>query len=83
MTQDDKLTRFLGILADHGRELGLRAGELGFADDNRFTLNLSPKMRRFANSLFWKYGRKMGINHLDDPIPPVIKIDLTAEQQSV
>ena len=57
MTQDDKLTRFLGILEDHKTELGLKPGEYGFADDNRFMLNLSPRMRKFANDLYTKYGR--------------------------
>lgn len=76
MTQDDKLTRFLGILADHKTELGLTPSEFGFADDNRFTFNLSPAMRKFANQLFWKYGRCLGIRHLDDPLPKAIKVDL-------
>lgn len=77
MTQDDKLTRFLGILADHKKELGLSAGEFGFADDSRFAFNLSPKMRKFASNLFYKYGPALGIHHLDDPIPKTIKVDLT------
>lgn len=76
MTQDDKLTRFLGLLADHAAELGLSANERGFADDNRFTFNLSPGMRKWANQLFWKYGRCLGINHLDDPIPKTIRVSL-------
>lgn len=76
MTQDDKLTRFLGILADHKTELGLSAGEYGFAEDNRFSFNLSPKMKAFANKLFWKYAKCMGIKHLDDPLPKTIKITL-------
>ena len=76
MTIDDKLTRFLGVAADHKTELGMSAGEFGFADDCRFALNLSPKMRKFANSLFYKYGPALGINHIDDPIPKVIKVRL-------
>jgi hypothetical protein len=77
MTQDDKLTRFLGILADHKAELGLSPSVYGFADDSRFTFNLSPAMRKFANSLFYKYGPALGINHLDDPIPKKIVVDLS------
>lgn len=80
MTQDDKLTRFLGILADHKDELGLSAGEFGFADDNRFTFNLSPKMRQFANKLFYKYAHCLGIRHLDEPLPKTIKVDLSAKR---
>jgi hypothetical protein len=76
MTQDDKLTRFLGVLADHKDELGLAPGEFGFAEDNRFTFNLSSRMRAFANQLFYKYGPTMGINHLDEPIPKEITVDL-------
>jgi len=82
MTQDDKLTRFLGIAADHKAELGLSPSEFGFADDNRFTFNLSPAMRKFANQIFYKYGPALGIHHLDDPIPKVIKVDLTRKRES-
>jgi len=74
MTQDDKLTRFLGILADHKDQLGLKGGEYGFADDNRFTLNLSPRMRKFAQDLFYKYGHALGVPHMDDPIPEEIEV---------
>ena len=76
MTKDDKLTRFLGILADHKSELGLTPGEFGFADDNRFAFNLSPAMSKFANALFYKYGPALGIRHIDDPIPKLIKVNL-------
>jgi hypothetical protein len=34
-------------------------------------------MRKFANSLFYKYGPALGINHLDDPIPKKIVVDLS------
>lgn len=77
MTQDDKLTRFLGIAADHKAELGMSPGEFGFADDNRFTFNLSPAMKKFANAIFYKYGPALGITHLDDPLPRTITVDLT------
>lgn len=80
MTQDDKLTRFLGLLADHAAELRLSANERGFADDNRFTFNLSPGMRKWANALFYKYGHCLGIRHLDDPLPKTIKVDLSAKR---
>ena len=76
MTQDDKLTRFLGVLADHRAELGLSAGEYGFAEDNRFTFNLSPKMKVYANQLFYRYGPALGINHLDESTSEEIKVDL-------
>jgi hypothetical protein len=66
MTQDDKLTRFLGDLADSTIP-GVTAGERGFADDNRFTFNLSPRMKKFAFVLFEKYGRLVGWTSLDDP----------------
>ena len=82
MTQDDKLTRFLGIAADHKAELGMSAGEYGFSEDNRFAFNLSPKMRKFANSIFYKYGPALGIHHLDDPIPKTIKVDLTRARKA-
>ena len=82
MTQDDKLTRFLGVMADHKAELGLTPGEYGFAEDNRFTFNLSPKMRKFANSLFFKYAHCMGIKHLDDPLPKTIRVDISAKRQN-
>jgi hypothetical protein len=77
MTQDDKLTRFLGIAADHKAELGLSPSEFGFADDNRFTFNLSPAMKKFANHIFYKYGPALGIHHLDDSLPKTITVDLT------
>lgn len=80
MTQDDKITRFLGIAADHKVELGMSPGEFGFADDNRFTFNLSPAMKKFANSIFYKYGPALGIHHLDDPLPKTIKVDLTKKR---
>ena len=80
MTQDDKLTRFLGIAADHKAELGMSPGEFGFADDNRFTFNLSPAMKKFANSIFYKYGPALGIHHLDDPLPKTINVDLTKKR---
>lgn len=80
MTQDDKLTRFLGIVADHRAELGLTASEYGFADDNRFTFNLSPAMNKFANAIFYKYAHCLGIRHLDDPLPKTITVDLKAKR---
>jgi len=80
MTQDDKLTRFLGIAADHRKELGMSASEAGFADDCRFSFNLSPAMRKFAQAIFYKYAHCMGIHHLDDPIPKTIKVDITAKR---
>ena len=67
MTQDDKLTLFLGQLADSTLALGLTASERGFADDMRFTFNLSPRMKKFAFALFAKYGRLIGWKSLDDP----------------
>lgn len=67
MTQDDKLTLFLGQLADNKAKLGLSANEYGFADDNRFTLNLSKAMKRYALALFDKYGRLIGWKSLDEP----------------
>lgn len=81
MTQDDKLTRFLGILADHKEELGLSPGEYGFSEDNRFTFNLSPKMKAFADQLFYKYHLCLGIHHLDDPIPSKITVNLELKRK--
>jgi hypothetical protein len=81
MTQDDKLTRFLGILADHKTQLGLTGGEYGFAEDNRFNFNLSPRMKKFANSLFFKYGPCLGVHHLDDPLPDPIPVNVGLKRQ--
>ena len=67
MTQDDKLTLFLGQLADSEKPLGLTASEKGFADDCRFAFNLSPKMKKFAWKLFEKYGRLIGWKSIDEP----------------
>lgn len=67
MTQDDRLTLFLGQLADSKEPLGLTAGERGFADDCRFAFNLSPKMKKFALKLFDKYGRLIGWKSLEEP----------------
>ena len=68
MTQDDKLTLFLGHVADNRAKLtGITASEIGFADDNRFAFNLSPRMKTFAWKIFEKYGRLLGWKSIDDP----------------
>ena len=67
MTQDDKLTLFLGQLADSTKPIGLSTNERGFADDCRFALNLSPRMKKFALKLFDKYGKLVGWKSLDEP----------------
>lgn len=68
MTQDDKLTLFLGHVADNRAKLiGITASEIGFADDNRFAFNLSPRMKAFAWKIFEKYGRILGWKDIDTP----------------
>ena len=64
MTLDDRYATFLGNLADKREELKLSAFEYGFADDNRFSFNFSPKMRKVVEKLIAKYG-----NLVDWPKP--------------
>jgi len=72
MTKDDKLTLFLGQLADRRDELDPKPSvkEYGFADDCRFAMSLSPRMRDYALAIFEKYGKQLGWRSLDEPPRP-------------
>ena len=60
MTQDDRMSLFCGQLADNKEKLGLSAFEYGFAEDNRFTFNFSPRMKKVVLGLMNKYAKKIG-----------------------
>jgi hypothetical protein len=60
MTQDDRMSLFCGKLADAKDQLGLTAFEYSFAEDNRFTFNFSPRMKRVVIGLMNKYAKKIG-----------------------
>lgn len=72
MTRDDKLTLFLGQLADRRSELNPAptVKEWGFADDCRFSISLSPRMRQYALSIFEKYKTQLGWRSIDEPPRP-------------
>lgn len=54
------MSLFCGKLADQADKLGLSAFERGFADDNRFTFNFTPPMKKVVNGLMNKYAKKIG-----------------------
>ena len=72
MTRDDKLTLFLGQLADSRDTMDPKPNvkEFGFADDCRFAMNLSPRMRQYAMAIFEKYGKQLGWHSIDEPPRP-------------